>query len=58
MVPSYGRSIADDADLCHSVRTETAATLHILAGGPEPTVAPTAPAPTAENPSQELFAET
>ncbi len=58
MVPSYGRSIADDAELCHSVRTETAATLHILAGGPEPAAAPAAPVPTAENPSQELFAET
>jgi malate dehydrogenase (quinone) len=54
MVPSYGRSIADDAELCRSVRTETAATLHISAGGLEPAVA----VPTTENPSQELFAET
>jgi len=30
MIPSYGRSIANDADLCHSVRSETAATLHIV----------------------------
>jgi malate dehydrogenase (quinone) len=58
MVPSYGRSIADDADLCHSVRTETAATLHILAGGTESVATSAAPVPTAENPSQELFAET
>ena len=35
MVPSYGRSISNDADLCRSVRTETAATLHILDGVPQ-----------------------
>jgi len=29
MIPSYGRSIATDADLCRSVRSETAASLHI-----------------------------
>ncbi|MGZ3497080.1 MAG: malate:quinone oxidoreductase [Vulcanimicrobiaceae bacterium] len=27
MIPSYGRSIAEDAALCTSVRAETAATL-------------------------------
>jgi malate dehydrogenase (quinone) len=27
MIPSYGRSIADDADLCRSVRSDTAAAL-------------------------------
>ena len=30
IIPSYGRSIADDAELCRSVRAETAATLHIV----------------------------
>ncbi len=30
MIPSYGRSIADDAELCRQVRRETAATLKIL----------------------------
>ena len=30
MIPSYGRSIADDAELCRRVRTETAAALHIV----------------------------
>ena len=29
MIPSYGRSIADDAELCREVRSETAAALHI-----------------------------
>jgi malate dehydrogenase (quinone) len=29
MVPSYGRSISTDAELCRSVRAETAAALHI-----------------------------
>ncbi len=29
MIPSYGRSIAEDAALCRSVRSETAATLHV-----------------------------
>lgn len=29
MIPSYGRSIADDAALCRAVRAETAATLNI-----------------------------
>ena len=33
MIPSYGRSITDDAQLCHEVRSETAAALHIV--GPE-----------------------
>jgi malate dehydrogenase (quinone) len=33
MIPSYGRSIADDAQLSHQVRSETAAALHIV--GPE-----------------------
>jgi malate dehydrogenase (quinone) len=30
MIPSYGRSIADDAELCRSVRSETAEVLHIV----------------------------
>ena len=30
MIPSYGRSIADNADLCREIRSETAATLHTL----------------------------
>ena len=30
MIPSYGRSIADDAELCREIRTETAATLRIV----------------------------
>jgi malate dehydrogenase (quinone) len=30
MIPSYGKSIADDADLCYRVRTETASALHIV----------------------------
>jgi malate dehydrogenase (quinone) len=30
MIPSYGKSIANDADLCRSVRSETAAALHIV----------------------------
>ena len=30
MIPSYGKSIANDADLCRSVRGETAAALHIV----------------------------
>jgi malate dehydrogenase (quinone) len=30
MIPSYGRSIADDADLCRTIRSETAATLNIV----------------------------
>ena len=30
MIPSYGRSIADDADLCRSVRSQTAEALHIV----------------------------
>jgi hypothetical protein len=29
MIPSYGKSIADDADLCRQIRTETAATLRL-----------------------------
>ncbi len=29
MIPSYGRSIADDPQLCREVRTETAAALHL-----------------------------
>lgn len=29
MIPSYGRSIADDAALCRDVRNETAAVLHL-----------------------------
>jgi len=29
MIPSYGRSLADDADLCRTVRAETASILHI-----------------------------
>jgi len=29
MIPSYGRSIADDAELCRTVRSDTAAALHI-----------------------------
>jgi malate dehydrogenase (quinone) len=29
MVPSYGRSISNDAELCRSVRAQTAAALHI-----------------------------
>jgi len=31
MIPSYGRSVADDAELCRSVRAETSATLHLSA---------------------------
>jgi malate dehydrogenase (quinone) len=30
MIPSYGRSIADDAELCRSVRSKTAEVLHIV----------------------------
>ena len=30
MIPSYGRSISQDAELCRSVRAETAATLRIV----------------------------
>jgi malate dehydrogenase (quinone) len=30
MIPSYGKSIADDAELCRTVRRDTAATLHIV----------------------------
>jgi len=30
MIPSYGRSISDDAELCRRVRSDTAATLHIV----------------------------
>jgi malate dehydrogenase (quinone) len=30
MIPSYGRSIADDADLCAQVRRDTAETLNIV----------------------------
>jgi malate dehydrogenase (quinone) len=30
MIPSYGKSIANDAELCRSVRSETAAALHIV----------------------------
>jgi malate dehydrogenase (quinone) len=30
MIPSYGRSIAEDADLCRSVRSETAAALRLV----------------------------
>ncbi len=29
MIPSYGRSLADDADLCRAVRRETAEVLHL-----------------------------
>jgi malate dehydrogenase (quinone) len=29
MIPSYGRSIADDAELCRQVRADTAAVLHL-----------------------------
>ncbi len=29
MIPSYGRSISDDAELCREIRSETATTLHI-----------------------------
>ncbi|GAC1302875.1 MAG: malate dehydrogenase (quinone) [Vulcanimicrobiaceae bacterium] len=37
MIPSYGRSISSDGDLCRSVRAETAATLHIVDGAsPDP----------------------
>jgi len=32
MIPSYGRSIADDADLCRQVRVETANALHLDEG--------------------------
>ncbi|HEX3549723.1 MAG TPA: malate:quinone oxidoreductase [Candidatus Elarobacter sp.] len=35
LIPSYGRSIADDAELCRQVRTDTAAVLHLA----EPAVA-------------------
>ena len=31
MIPSYGRSIADDPELCGTIRRDTAATLHIVA---------------------------
>jgi malate dehydrogenase (quinone) len=31
MIPSYGRSLADDAELTRAIRHETAATLHIVA---------------------------
>ena len=30
MIPSYGRSISDDATLCYDIRRDTAATLHIV----------------------------
>jgi malate dehydrogenase (quinone) len=30
MIPSYGKSIADDAELCRTIRKDTAATLKIL----------------------------
>lgn len=30
MIPSFGRSISEDAELCRSVREETAAALHIV----------------------------
>jgi malate dehydrogenase (quinone) len=30
LIPSYGRSIADDAELCRAVRSETAAALHLV----------------------------
>lgn len=30
MIPSFGRSIADDAELCRQVRTDTAAALHLV----------------------------
>ena len=30
IIPSYGRSIADDAELCREVRTQTAAALHLV----------------------------
>jgi malate dehydrogenase (quinone) len=30
MIPSYGHSISDDAELCRSVRGETASTLHLV----------------------------
>jgi len=36
MIPSYGRSISDDAELCRQVRSETAATLHITGAPPSP----------------------
>jgi malate dehydrogenase (quinone) len=29
MLPSYGESIADDADLCRTIRAETADALHL-----------------------------
>ena len=34
MIPSYGRSIADDAELCRQVRTDTAAALHLTGAVP------------------------
>jgi malate dehydrogenase (quinone) len=30
MIPSFGRSIAGDAALCHTIRVDTASTLHIV----------------------------
>ncbi len=38
MIPSFGRSISDDPELCRIVREETAATLHIVApvAAPQP----------------------
>lgn len=29
MIPSYGQSLIDDADLCQKVRADTAAVLHL-----------------------------
>ena len=34
MIPSYGRSIADDAELCRQVRADTAAALHLTGSVP------------------------
>ncbi len=39
MIPSYGRSLSDDADLCRSIRTETAKTLALVDVGAETAIA-------------------
>jgi malate dehydrogenase (quinone) len=29
VIPSYGKSIADDPELCHTIRRDTASVLHL-----------------------------
>jgi malate dehydrogenase (quinone) len=50
MIPSFGRSLITDAALCNTVRSDTAAALHIRAAKAAPIAPAVAAAPTIEMP--------